>query len=94
MVTLEAGRDKVHWAEQSRKYSSCSLYEFIIFGGIIDQKLINVWRCNIPLKVKIFIWMAAHDRIQLGVQLNKKQRTGLENCVACDKLETTDHILF
>jgi hypothetical protein len=54
----------------------------------------NVWKCNIPLKVKIFIWMASHDRIQLGVQLKKKQCSGLEKCVACDVLETTDHVLF
>jgi hypothetical protein len=26
-----------------------------------------VWKSNIPLKVKIFVWMAAHDRIQCEV---------------------------
>jgi len=25
-----------------------------------------IWKCNIPLKVKIFLWMAIHDRIQWG----------------------------
>jgi hypothetical protein len=38
--------------------------------------------------------MAAHDRIQSGVQLKKKKWSGPEKCAACDKLETTDHILF
>jgi hypothetical protein len=56
--------------------------------------MMNVWKCNIPLKVKIFIWMAAHDIIQSGVQLKKKKWSGPEKCAACDKLETTDHILF
>ena len=56
--------------------------------------MMNVWKCNISLKVKIFIWMASHDRIQLGVQLKKKQWSGPEKCAACDVLETTDHILF
>jgi len=64
-VNLQAGSDKVHWGlEQSGKYSVGSLYRFITFGGIRDQKMMNIWRCNIPLKVKIFIWMAAHDRIE------------------------------
>jgi hypothetical protein len=58
------------------------------------MQMMNVWQCNIPLKVKIFIWMAVHDRIQSGVQLKKKQWFGPEECATCDKLETSDHILF
>jgi hypothetical protein len=38
--------------------------------------------------------MAAHDRIQSSVQLNKKQWSGPKKCAVCDQLETTDHILF
>ena len=94
-VHLGVGRDKMIWAlEQSRKYTSGSLYRAITFGGVRDQQLMNVWKCNIPLKVKNFIWMAAHDRIQSGVQLKKKKWSGPEECAACDSLETTDHILF
>ena len=82
-VTLEDGRDKVYWAlEQSRKYSTGSLYRYITFDGIRDQQMMNMWKCNIPLKVKIFNWMAAHHRIQSGVQLKKKQWSGPEKCAA------------
>ena len=49
---------------------------------------------NISLKVKIFIWMAAHDRIQYVAQLKKKQWSVPEECDTHDKIETTDHILF
>ena len=67
-VTLEDRRDIVYWAlEQSKKYSTCLLYRFITSGGVRDQQMMNVWKCNIPLKVKIFIWMASHVRIQSGV---------------------------
>ena len=38
--------------------------------------------------------MATHDRIQCGVQLKKKKWSGPEACFSCDKLETSDHILF
>lgn len=38
--------------------------------------------------------MAAHDRIQSSVQLKKKMWKGLEEFASCDKLETSDHILF
>jgi len=49
---------------------------------------------NISLKVKIFIWMAVHDRIQSVAQLKKKQWSVPEECDTHDKIETTDHILF
>lgn len=49
---------------------------------------------QLPLKVKIFLWMAIHDRIQCGVQLKKKQWSGPEACFTCDNQETSDHILF
>lgn len=54
----------------------------------------TVWGCDIPMKVKIFIWMAAHDRIQSAVQLKKKKWLGPTECSICDNIETSDHILF
>jgi hypothetical protein len=79
-VTLGDGRDIVYWAlEQSKKYSTGSLYMFITSGGVRDQQIMNVWKCNIPLKVKIFIWMASHNRIQSGVQLRRNNGRVLKN---------------
>lgn len=54
--------------------------------------MMNVRKCNIPLKVKIFILMAAHDTIQSGVQLKKKKWSVPDKCAACEELETIDHI--
>jgi len=66
----------------------------ITSGGIVDIQMMAVWKCNNPLKVKNFLWMAADDRIQSGVHLKKRQWSGPKNYKVCDKLETTDHILF
>jgi len=63
-------------------------------GGMIDRHMLLIWKSNIPLKVKIFMWMASHDRIQCAVQLKKKQWLGAEECFTCGKLESSDHILF
>jgi hypothetical protein len=70
--------------------------EYVVRTRILhtDIQMMRIWECNIPLKVKIFLWMAAHDRIQSSVQLKKKQWSGPEKCAVCDQLETTDHILF
>lgn len=94
-ISLSEGRDEVFWAlEKSNKFSTRSLYKLMTSGGVVDSGMMVIWKCNIPLKVKIFLWMATHDRIQCGVQLKKKKWSGPEKCFICDKLETTDHILF
>lgn len=92
-VQLSEGTDNVYWAlERSRKYSTRSLNK--LMTGIVEIQMMAVWKYNNPLKVKVFLWMAAHDRIQPGVHLKKRQWSGPENCKVCDKLEKTDRILF
>jgi len=59
-----------------------------------DARAMLIWKSPIPLKVKNFMWMANHDRIQCGVQLKKKKLTGSEKCLVCEVYETSDHILF
>jgi len=84
-VVLTEGKDLVTWnLDKSSKYSARSLYKFMTNGGITDNRTISVRKCCIPLKVKIFIWMATHDRIQCAVQLKKKKWSGQESalCVA------------
>ena len=94
-VSLSDGRDEVFWAlERSQKYLANSLYNLMTFGGVQDVQMMLIWKCNIPLKVKIFLWMAIHDRIHCGVQLKKKKWSGPEECFSCDRVETSDHILF
>lgn len=60
-------------------------------GGVQDTQMMTIWKCYIPLKVKIFMWMAAHDRIQCGVQLKKKKWLGLKQVLSVinTKLLTT-----
>lgn len=94
-VVLSSGRDRVYWAlESSNKYYAKSLYKNLTTGGVRDMRMLAIWSCDIPLKVKIFMWMVAHDRIQSAIQLKKKKWAGPAECSASDKTETTDHILF
>jgi hypothetical protein len=70
------------------------MYNAMTFGGVINSRMMMIWKCPIPLKVKIFDWMVVHDRIQCGVQLKKKKWSSPDKCFVCDKHESTDHILF
>ena len=80
--------------EKSKNFMVRSLYKNLTTGGVRDIRMMTVWGCDIPLKVKIFIWMLAHDRIQSAVQLKKKKWSGSEACSTYDKIETSDHIIF
>ena len=94
-VYLSEGRDEVSLSlERSHKYTTRSLYRLMTSRGVVDYQMMVIWKTNIPLKVKIFMWMAVHDRIQCSVQLKKKQWSGPEECFACGNLETSNHILF
>ena len=94
-VYLSEGRDEVSLSlERSHKYTTRSLYRLMTSGGVVDYQMMVIWKTNIPLKVKIFMWMAVHDRIQCGVQLKRKQWSCPKECFVCDKPETTGHILF
>jgi len=79
-VQLTEGVDKMVWAlEKSGQYTTRSLYKSLTTGGMIDARAMLIWKSPIPLKVKNFMWMANHDRIQCGVQLKKKNGQVLRN---------------
>lgn len=94
-VTLTPGRDESFWVlEKKAKYTTKSLYAAMTFGGVKDSLMMKAWNCRIPLKIKLFLWMAFHDKIQSAVQLRKRKWAGPEECKLCGERETTDHILF
>ena len=64
------------------------------FSGVRGPIMMEVWKCKVPLKIQIFLWMAFHDRIQSAAQLRKRKWAGAKECKMCGVVETTDHILF
>ena len=73
MVNLTDLEDKITWKlEKSGKYTTRSMYRYFTFAGVIDIRMMEIWKSKIPLKVQIFLWMAWHDRIQTTQQLKKR----------------------
>lgn len=56
--------------------------------------MLEVWKAKLPLKIKIFLWMLWHDRVQTGEQLKIRKRKGSEKCKYGSKLETRNHLFF
>ena len=53
-----------------------------------------LWKCKLPLKIKVFLWLACQGRLQTGMALKRKKWKGNEKCVVCNVSETVDHIFF
>lgn len=94
-MCLDDQQDQIVWEfEKSGKYSCRSLYRNLTFKGVRPGRIQKFWKVKLPLKIKVFLWLAMHDRIQSGVQLKKRKWKGNMNCILCSVPENTDHILF
>ena len=70
LVQIQDTEDIVTWAlELSGKFSSRSLYRLMTNPGEVDTRVKEMWEVKIPLKIKIFLWMLWHDRVQIGEEL-------------------------
>lgn len=63
-VHLNDQRDKAAWRlNVSGKFTTKSLYRFITYAGVTDMRLKDIWQAYLPLKIKVFLWMVAQNRL-------------------------------
>jgi hypothetical protein len=88
--------DKYTWkGAASGKYSAKDTYRMLCQGGITDGNHEQVWKACVPLKCKIFTWLALRDRLWT---YERRFRHGLQDqrshCFTClQEEDTVDHIL-
>ena len=94
-VRLQGSKDYPIWIlEKSGSYSTRSMYRFLSHRGVINKRMERLWKSKLPLKLKIFMWLAIQGRIQTGVALKQKNWKGDVNCNLCASPETVNHVLF
>jgi hypothetical protein len=94
-IEIDDNDDGLIWdLEPSGRFSSRSLYRLMTSPGEVDVRMKSIWGEKLPLKIKIFLWMMWHDRVQTGEQLKRRKGKGSEFCKYCGKLETLDHLFF
>jgi hypothetical protein len=54
----------------------------------------NIWKAKMPLKVKIFMWLALQETILTKDNLFKKNWKGNYTCVFCDEKDDDNHLFF
>ena len=65
--------DMVSWAlEPKGQYSTKSLYRFQTDRGMPSRVAGVIWKCKIPLKVKICLWQVFHNKPQVAGNLIKR----------------------
>jgi hypothetical protein len=56
-VGLSSENDVIGWVfEKDAQFSTSPLYKFGRFGGVICERMREIWTTKVPMKVKIFLW--------------------------------------
>ena len=59
LIVFSEEDDTVIWAlEPSGKFSTKSLYRFMKHSGNVDLRMTELWKVNLPLKIKIFLCLS------------------------------------
>lgn len=94
-ITPTGEKDTMIWKlNKSGQYTSRSLYREILFGGVRDTNLQNLWEAYAPLKVKIFFWLILKGRIQAAARLKKMNWKREPYCKLCRIEESVNDLIF
>jgi hypothetical protein len=86
--------DALLWCyEKSGVYSSHS-YAIINFKGVTLMYIPPVWGIRIPPKIKLFLWLLAHNKLATIDNLNRKGMHKPEECMFCKENESIAHLFF
>jgi hypothetical protein len=48
------------------------MYRYLTFIGVTNARIKKLWQNKMPLKIKVFMWLALQDRLQTGMALKAK----------------------
>ena len=94
-VRLNSEKDKVTWVlEKSGWFTTKSMYRWFLHRGVLNKRLCRIWKCRLPVKIKMFLWQISNNRLPTGAELKKRNWRGSAVCNICETSETADHIFF
>jgi hypothetical protein len=94
-VSLTQEDDRISWGlTTSKRFSTNSLYKFLTSGGINSSTTKRIWKCRVPLKIRVFLWQVFQNRILTAQQLCARNWKGSEKCMLCETSEDIDNLMF
>ncbi|KAK1310295.1 hypothetical protein QJS10_CPA08g01000 [Acorus calamus] len=98
-ITLsESSSDQVRWQiDPARDYSARTGYRQPVHSAqtnaLLIRKLTEIWRPQIPLKIKAFLWLAYQGRVLTKCYRAKWAQNSSTTCVLCSLgEESVDHL--
>lgn len=77
----------------SRQFSVKLLYAKLTKGPALDVAR-WLWKANLPLEVKIFLWQMFRNHLRISGNVAKRNGPSDGNCVVCSVPEDTNHVFF
>ncbi len=72
-LSLSGLPDAVEWRwTKGGRFSANSAYRFLAFDGGFDCRVRHLWSIKAPLKIKIFLWLGARNRILTADVLSRR----------------------
>lgn len=97
LIEDNESEDDFCWREEgSGMFSVSSAYNLIHdnAGAEDDRTWERIWRLKVAAKMKMFLWLAYHQRVMSNDMRRRKGFTTLDHCHRCtEKKEDIDHIL-
>jgi len=67
--------------DKSKSFTTKPLYRFISDGGVIDRQAKTIQKCNLlKMKIKVFIWLTCHNKLQSAITLRNRATHGRPTC--------------
>jgi hypothetical protein len=93
-VHLGTGQDKVSWhLDQHGSFTVKSMYAQLSKGATVAHSK-DMWEARLPLKIKIFSWQLAIDKLPSGQQILTRHGPSNGLCALCGAPEDASHIFF
>ena len=94
-VRISSDTDQIKWVhEKSGCFTTRSMYRLMTYRGVVNKRMLKLWKSRLSMKLKVFIWLATQDRLQAGLALKKKKWKGCPKCILCGVPEDVNHIFF
>jgi zinc-binding in reverse transcriptase len=94
-MQLSSDLNSIFWyLDKSGIFTVHSMYKFLNSGGVHTPLVRSVWSLRIPLKFKLFLWIATHNCILTRDNLLHRGWQGPASCVFCSNNESIDHLFF
>lgn len=90
-------KDSICWGrESSGNFSVSSAYNVVHFsaGAENDEKWESIWRIITTTRIKVFVWLARHQKFMSNDERKLVKFTHNDSCYICPRImEDANHIL-